>query len=139
MKIVLDTNVFLVSISRYSQYHPIIEAFENQRYELLVTSDILLEYEEVVQWRMGSETTKNLLDGLNNFSNVTHIDKYFFWKLIAADPDDDKFVDCAIAGNADFIVSDDAHFKILKKISFPKVTVLSADEFLDLILQKSPG
>lgn len=133
MKVVLDTNVFLVSISRRSKYHPIFEAFENERYDLLVTTDILAEYEEVIAENMGVLVANNVLDGFQHVSNVLKISKYFYWNLIVADPDDDKFVDCAIAGNADFIVSDDKHFKVLKKIPFPKVKVISADEFLSIL------
>jgi len=42
-------------------------------------------------------------------------------------------VDCAIAGIADFIVTDDRHFKVLKKIPFPKVKVISADDFVEIL------
>ncbi|HFA50802.1 MAG TPA: putative toxin-antitoxin system toxin component, PIN family [Bacteroidetes bacterium] len=133
MKIVLDTNVLLVSISRRSYYHPIFEAFENQRYDLLLTTDILAEYEEIIQSNMGEDAASNVLNGFNNVSNVHYITKYFYWNLITADPDDDKFVDCAVAGNADFIVSNDGHFKILKNIPFPKVKVISADGFMALL------
>jgi putative PIN family toxin of toxin-antitoxin system len=120
MRVVLDTNVLLVSISRHSKYHPIFEAFENEQFDILVTTDILTEYEEVISNNMGFETAKNVLDGFKHVQNVIHISKYFYWNLIVADPDDDKFVDCAIAGNADFIVSNDKHFNALKKLTFQK-------------------
>lgn len=45
------------------------------------------------------------------------------------DPDDNKFVDCAIACNAKYLVSNDKHFRILKDIPFPKVELLTAQEF----------
>lgn len=46
------------------------------------------------------------------------------------DGDDNKFVDCALNGRADFIVTDDRHFRILKNISFPNLRVLNTREFL---------
>lgn len=55
--------------------------------------------------------------------------KYYKWLLIEKDPDDNKFVDCAIAGDLKFIVSNDKHFKILKEIKFPTVEVITSDEF----------
>ncbi|TAK35040.1 MAG: putative toxin-antitoxin system toxin component, PIN family [Saprospiraceae bacterium] len=133
MKVVLDTNVLLVSISRRSKYHPIFEAFENKHYQLLVTTDILSEYDETIGYHMGAGTSDNVLNGFHQVSNVTFITKYFYWNLITADPDDDKFVDCAVAGNADFIVSDDNYFKVLKDIPFPKIKVISADDFLEML------
>lgn len=53
--------------------------------------------------------------------------------LIHADSDDNKFVDCAIAGNADYIVTDDKHFDELKNIDFPKVNIITTEGFLKLI------
>lgn len=136
MKVVLDCNVLFVSISRYSLHHPIFEAFENKRYELIVTTDILLEYEEIIGNEMGELVVQNLLKGIKEASNVHYIHKYFFWDLIKVDPDDNKYVDCAIAASADFIVTDDKHFKILADIPFPKVPVISADDFLETLTGK---
>jgi predicted nucleic acid-binding protein len=48
--------------------------------------------------------------------------------------DDNKFVDCAIAGNADYLVSNDKHFNCLKNIEFPKLNLLNIDEFMDLLV-----
>jgi predicted nucleic acid-binding protein len=54
-------------------------------------------------------------------------------ELISVDYDDNKFVDCAISAGAKCIVSNDKHFKILKEIDFPKLEVITDDEFLSLI------
>ncbi len=58
---------------------------------------------------------------------------YYHFKLIIADPDDNKFVDCAVCGGAKFIVTEDRHFAILKNIEFPKVMVISLDETLKIL------
>jgi predicted nucleic acid-binding protein len=73
---------------------------------------------------------------LLNLDNLDKVEVYFEWKLIDKDPDDNKYVDAAIAGAADFIVSNDQHFKILKSVNFPKLNVINIDEFLSLILEK---
>ncbi len=134
MKIVLDTNVLAVIISRRSRYFPIWQVLRNGGFDLLVTSDILLEYNEILAKHLGLEVTENVLSGFEILPNITFIVKYYYWNLIIHDPDDDKFVDCAIAGGADFLVTDDKHFNVLKNIPFPKVPVLSSDEFLEVIL-----
>ena len=54
---------------------------------------------------------------------------FIFFNLIKNDPDDNKFVDSAIAGNATFVVSNDSHFDILKEIDFPKLMLKSLQEF----------
>jgi uncharacterized protein len=51
------------------------------------------------------------------------------WNLIVVDPDDNKFVDCAICAGAECVITHDAHFDVLKKIAFPSVRVLSPEEF----------
>lgn len=58
---------------------------------------------------------------------------YFHFDLIKTDPDDNKFVDCAIAGNARFIVTEDRHYDILKEIDFPKVDLVKLDDMMDMI------
>lgn len=72
---------------------------------------------------------------LDNLSNVEYITQYFKWRLIETDPDDNKFVDCAIAANAEYLATEDNHFQVLKKISFPKIQVINFDE-LKAILEK---
>jgi len=138
MRVVLDTNVLLVSISRRSPHHSIFKAFEEKQYELLVTTDLLLEYEEIIGKEMSANVAQNIVKGIQEANNAPHIHKYFFWNLITVDPDDNKFVDCAIAGNADFIVTDDRHFRVLKNIPFPKVKVISADDFVELLTGLRP-
>ncbi len=133
MRIVLDTNVLLVSISSKSRYRPIFDFFLNEEFELCVSTDILLEYEEIIGAHMGENLAEYLLQLIENAPNVRWITKHFKWNLITADEDDNKFVDCAIAFNAKFLVSDDRHFKVLEQIPFPKVEVLTANEFKEII------
>lgn len=61
------------------------------------------------------------------------IDTNFNFKLISADPDDNKFIDCAIAANAKYVVTEDSHFEILKHIDFPKVNLISLDDIIKCI------
>lgn len=61
--------------------------------------------------------------------NTIEYDASYHWHLIESDPDDNKFVDCAVVANADFIVSEDRHFNALKNVPFPKVNVIRLDEF----------
>lgn len=133
MKVVLDTNVLLAALPHTSSSHPIFLALVQGAYDLCLTSDILNEYEEIFQRRANPEIAALALDVLDILPNLLHINKYYFWRLITVDPDDNKFVDCAIAANADFIVSDDKHFNVLKEIEFPKVKVISKGEFLELL------
>ncbi len=135
MRIVLDTNVFLVSILPRHKYWWIFQALLDGEYELLISNEILTEYLEKCVEKYGLDRSEERLDFLLDFSNVSMIHPSFRWKLIYADPDDDKFVDCSIAGNADFIVTNDRHFQILNDIPFPKVETLTIEEFEKILAE----
>lgn len=63
--------------------------------------------------------------------NAHFIAVYYQWNAITADPGDNKFFDAAVAANAGYLVTNDGHFNPAKHLSFPKVTIISADEFLE--------
>ena len=132
-RLVLDTNVFLVSILPHHKYWWVFEGIIYQRYTLLVSNEILMEYLEKCIQKYGDSLSNEQLEFLLEFSNVELITPYYHWELIQNDPDDNKFVDCAVAGQADFLVTHDKHFNVLKDIPFPKVEVIRLDELERLL------
>ncbi len=130
MKIVLDTNILLISVSRKSRFNKILQSFLDEKFIICITDEILYEYEEILKKYFNDEFVKNTLQLIQNATNVIWINSFYKWNLIQTDPDDNKFVDCAIATGAKFLVSNDKHFNILKEISFPKVELLNIDEFI---------
>ncbi len=129
-RVVLDTNCLLASISRRSRRHRVWQSFVAGDYDLCVTTEILAEYEEIIG-RLVSPFAANLvIEAILRAPNTVRIEASFRFGLITADPDDNKFVDCAIVANAEYIVSNDSHFDVLATISFPHVFVLKLDEFL---------
>lgn len=132
-RLVLDTNVFLVSILPHNKYWWVFESIINQQYTLLVSNEILTEYLEKCIQKYGSELSNERLEFLLEFSNVEMITPYYYWNLIEADPDDNKFVDCAVSGQADFIVTHDKHFKVLESIPFPKVNTIKLEVLKDIL------
>ena len=130
MKVVLDTNVLLIAVSRKSRFHKIFSSLVDGEYTICITDDILFEYEEILKKYLDGVVAESIMEIFENAQNVIWINKYFKWNLITEDPDDNKFVDCAIACGAQFLVSNDKHFNILKKIKFPKVNVVKAEDFL---------
>lgn len=129
-KIVLDTNVLLMSLPKISPYRPIFDGLISGEYELLITEGIFLEYIEIIGQKTTKEIAHNLSELLTQLKNVKIITLYFTWELIEKDPDDNKFVDCALMGNAEYIVTNDKHFNVLKNIDFPKIDVINAKAFL---------
>jgi putative PIN family toxin of toxin-antitoxin system len=132
-KVVLDTNVLLVSISTKSKLHWIFKNLLEGNYILCLTTDILAEYAEIIEQQMGILASESALGVLENLPNVEFITNYYKFNLLK-DPDDNKFVDCAISSNADFIVTHDTDFNILKKIEFPKVNIVNTSEFKAVLI-----
>jgi uncharacterized protein len=118
MTVCLDTNVFLQIFGRKQPYYPILRALLDGRLTLALSNEILFEYEEITTKLSGAERWREvvalleLLDHLHG--NIRQIQPQFRFAVITQDPDDNKFCDCAIAAAADFIVTDDAHFSVLK-------------------------
>jgi|SRR6185312_13095177 len=130
MTVVIDCNVFVVCLTSRSPYHHIYRSLIRRKFTLAVSQEILLEYEEIIQQKYGAQTAHAFITLLKELPNVAHVEPFYKWLLIDADPDDNKYCDCAIAGKAMYIVSEDKHFNVLKTISFPKLTAISLDEFL---------
>ena len=133
MRIVLDLNVLLISLPRNSRYRPIFDSLRSAVFELGVSNEILFEYVEVLTEKTSPAVAENVVKMLINLENVTNQEIYFNWNLIFQDEDDYKYVDCAVAFNADYLVSEDKHFNVLKSIDFPKLNVMDADSFLQLL------
>jgi putative PIN family toxin of toxin-antitoxin system len=129
LKIILDTNVLLVSISSKSPYHWIFAKLIEGAFDLGITSEILLEYEEVIARKYNETVAKDVLRTLLVLPNVQQVTVYYKWNLIEADSDDNKFLDCAVSFNANGIVTQDKHFNILKTIAFPKINLISVSDF----------
>jgi putative PIN family toxin of toxin-antitoxin system len=136
MNVVIDTNVLLVSISKRSEYHKIWEAFTEKKYNLCITTDILEEYAEIISSYRNPQSATLIIDIILSSPNTVFITKYYNWLLITQDPDDNKFVDCAIHANASYLVTEDKHFNILKEVEFPKINVIGIDKFLNIIIQE---
>ena len=132
-KIVLDTNCLLVSISKYGEAYPVWRGFLESKFTLCVSTEILEEYEEIIASMATPDVARNVVDVILKRKNVGRVDPHYHWHLITADPDDNKFVDCAFAVGAAYIVSDDAHFDVLRDITFPKLLVLKLKEFLETL------
>ena len=130
MNIVLDTNCLLIAISDRSRFHRVWQAFTHGDYTLCVTNEILEEYAEVISHNINERVAQTVIYLIMTLSNVKYIDPHFRFHLITTDPADNKYVDCAIAANAKYIVTEDHHFEVLKDIPFPRVEVISIEQFL---------
>lgn len=133
LKIVLDTNVLLVSMSSKSKYHWIYDKLVSGEYDLFITNEILMEYEEIISQKYNYSVARDVIKVLLILPNVHKTSIFYNWNLISEDSDDNKFVDCAISSNSHILVTNDKHFQVLKKIDFPKIEIANANDFAVLM------
>jgi len=136
MNIVLDSNIILQVAFTQKPLRLVWDKLLNGSYTLCVTEDILFEYQEKVIDCFHNEQLANLLiNTLLNCPFVRRVETFFRYNLITSDEEDNKFVDCALACNAAYIVTEDKHFNELKAIDFPKINVISLIEFIEILQQ----
>lgn len=131
--IVLDTNCLLQALPSNSPFHKIWTEVLDGHICLCVNTDILEEYEEVLARKTTPEIARNIVDAIANLSTTIFQNTYVHFELLPADSDDNKFVDCAVASDAEYIVTNDKHFNPLKEIPWPKVEIIKIAEFIKLI------
>jgi putative PIN family toxin of toxin-antitoxin system len=128
-RIVLDTNI-IVSSALGGALELILDKWAEDAFTLIVTSDILAEYFEVInrpKFKLKQATIDRIVRYCYQFAEFVVSEEHI--RFIEADPKDDKFLEAAIAGGAEYIVSGDIHLLELKK--FRSVPVLTAREFIN--------
>ena len=133
MRIVLDTNCLIQSISPRSRYYIVWDSLVNGQNTLCVTNEIIMEYLEILQRLTDHDTAETVVKTIINSKFVEFITPYYNFQLITRDPDDNKFVDCAIAGNARFIVTNDHHYDVLKGLDYPPIDIINLDDFVKML------
>ena len=135
MTVCLDTGVFLQIFGRRQPFYPILRGLLDGQLTLALSNEILLEYEEVTTRLSGEGRWRDVVGLLELLpqlhGNVLRVEPQFRFHVISADPDDNKFCDCAIAAKADFIVTEDSHFNALNTAGY-RPRAISPQEFIRL-------
>ncbi|WP_183576023.1 putative toxin-antitoxin system toxin component, PIN family [Mucilaginibacter sp. X5P1] len=133
MKVVLDSNVLLVTLGKKSRFRPIWNSFIDGKYQLIISDEIVFEYTEILQQYSANGIAEIILEIFVESPDIIFQQVYYNWNAIKADPDDNKFFDIAVAANADYLVTNDSHFNAVKNLDFPFVKIITADEFMNII------
>ena len=136
MTAVIDTNCLLVSIPPKGNYYWLYLAFKEQRFQWLISNEIMTEYEERLASRYSEKTATIVLSVLSAAPNVIFTAPYFKWNLVENDADDNKFSDLAIAGNADYLGTNHKHLNPLNTIDFPQINIVTLEGFKRILLGK---
>lgn len=136
MRIVLDTNCLIQSIPQKSPFRAVWESFLKGENVLCVSNEIIEEYTEILQRLTDLRTASLVIKTIVESPFVEFIIPYYQFHLISADPDDNKFIDCAIAAAARYVVTNDRHYDVLRtNNTFPTVEIINLKDFLEMILK----
>lgn len=133
-RIVLDTNCLIQCLPQKSKFHLVWESFETGQNVLCVSNSIIEEYVEIMQRLINVEVAEYVIKTIINSPFVEFITPFYQFHVINTDLDDNKFVDCAVAARAKYIVTNDHHFDVVKKSVFPKVIVVSLQTFYNELI-----
>lgn len=136
MKITVDTNILVSATFWSGDSFKIIERVENKEIELILSKEIIKEYSEVLQYKEIQDKIKNKnlemkypLEKIQSMAKM--IEKTRSIDIIKEDSTDNKFLECAVAGQAAYIISKDKH--LLKLKEFENIKIILPEEFLRII------
>ncbi len=136
MRVTLDTNVLVSATFWRGASHKIIELIEQKKLELVLSEEIIEEYRAVLEYGEIREKIQNKnLDLQWSIQKIVSlalivIPRIKFY-IVKADPDDNKVLECALAGNADYIISQDNHLLTLEE--FRDIKIITPEIFLKTI------
>jgi uncharacterized protein len=134
MKIVLDTNVFISGIFFGGPPSEILKAWRKSKVSIVLTEQILQEYQRVgeeLSARYPSINISPIIELFTIFGEFVETEGVS--ESICEDPDDNKFIECAIASQSKFIISGDKH--LLKISGYKDIEVLKPRGFVDNYLR----
>ena len=133
MRIVLDTNVFISGVFFSGPPYEILKAWIDKRIQILISSEILQEYKRVGEELQYRYPEIKIIPILKSFSkNAILISAPSLPHQVCVDPDDDKFIECAVASKCKTIISGDKH--LLKLTGYKGIDVLKPKQFVDSYL-----
>lgn len=128
-RVILDTNIIISSVLGGALFL-VLEKWDKENFTVIVTTDIVSEYFEVLnrpKFELTQETIDKITRYIYQFSEFVVPEEQI--RFIKDDPKDDKFLEAAIAGKVDYIVSGDKHLLDLKE--FRSIPIISGREFID--------
>lgn len=135
MKIVLDTNVFISGIFFSGPPYQILQAWRDNKLQIVLSQEILEEYHRVAEELVDQFPRVDLRSILELLTiKAELIPSYTLVESVSDDPDDDKFLACALASKTKVVISGDKH--LLRVSGYQGVEVVMPRKFVDYYLPK---
>lgn len=134
MRAVLDTNVLISSVISTGTPHTVVVAGFQGEYQIVVSVATLTEFRETLlkypdRFHMDEEEIQREVETIRYFAEFVIPEEDI--AVVDDDPDDDKFLEVAVAGNVDYLVSGDRH--LLDLNSYRGIDIVTPREFYDYL------
>jgi uncharacterized protein len=137
LKVILDTNVLISGIFFSGPPYQILKAWHSQKIQLVISSAIYEEYRRVADLLKKKHKKIDISSILHQIDiNSDIINPQNLPKPVFENPDNDKFIACALSGKVKIIVSGDKH--LLKLSGFKGIMIIRPNEFVDKYIKDRP-
>jgi uncharacterized protein len=132
LKVVFDTNILFSGFGWRGSPYYCIQSVRKGKITFVTCREIMKEFAEKLQLKMkvSSVDVSKAATEILLFSKLITISNTF--RFVVDDPDDDKILECAIIGNADYIITGDHH--LLSLVNYKDIAITTSANFLNLIL-----
>lgn len=132
IKVVIDTNVFVSAILFDGELDKLINLWKRKKFTFLLSKEILEEYIKVLSYKkfeLSDKIIKRIIyEELLPYTKNIKVKKRI--NIIKKDPSDNIFLECALEGKANYIISGDKHLLQLKQ--YKSIKIISFREFIKL-------
>ena len=131
MKVVIDANLFISAFFWNGNPKKVIDRSSDKLDDLFMSMDILDEIADVInrpKFKADRKETENYISGIRKIANFINSSEQV---NLSRDKTDNKYIECAVAANADYIISGDIHLLELKE--YGGIKILKAKEYLDIV------
>jgi putative PIN family toxin of toxin-antitoxin system len=133
MIVCLDTNTVVQALAEGHPFHPILDVWVAGQVTWAVSTEVLLEYEEVLTRLSGPGRWRKLARLMDlaelTSGNLLRVTPSFHFNIVTSDPDDNIFADCAVTAGADYLITEDQHFAALRDAGY-KPQPITPREFI---------
>ena len=130
MKIVIDTNVVASAIFFGGKPRQLIDKLVNKEFEACVTKEIVAEYRETIKFLLEKYPSKQVGSPLEIIIGTMTVIETTSSIDVCRDPDDNKFIECAVDAKCLYIVSGDKDLLTVEE--YEDIRIMTVSEFLDL-------
>lgn len=130
-KVVIDTNVFVSAFGWDGKPEGVLQLLENGSIVNFISPEIFEELKRVIAYpklKFSNSLQTKILEFVFSYSRLINLEKRL--SLIHDDPDDNKFIECAMTANADFIISGDPHLLRLERVE--NLIIVNPFQFLKM-------